>query len=200
MLFYTPKLYEMILYPTLGGLFAWGIAYNFPSPTTELFAAAMYINCAFVASFYLYRDACQYIDGMKGNSPTLQQIVPTKTYLDMNKADAGGSVYSQSAISIKVNCVKNFNQTLIDQKQGGLEIDMTEGFWVVKRPEAEESNWVKAGGAGRADFVDMIARGVAWKAYKRVGGKQKPAPDQWRKIQQLAQGYPLPTWEQLPKQ
>jgi hypothetical protein len=200
---YSPKLPELIFYPILGGLFALGVAENFPSPNSNLFFGAVCVNCAFVSSFYLYREACRYIDSAtpsqfagKFTAPTDDQ--PTSPdYNNIPQVKSGGEpLYNQQMVRLKIDCVGKFNRTLIDQHTGKLEVNLTEDFWL-KLHGADQSRWVTAGGVGRNDFVDMLERGVLWGAYKKVGGQGKRVPDKWRKIAQLADGYPLPSWEQL---
>lgn len=194
---YNLKPYEMFGYPFFFGVLAVVVARTFPSPEMNVFLWAFEINVALVGVFYLLHESCKYVDGQATDKLILPAPVKAeKQYLNLNTTER----YNQGVVTLQINSVMAFNKMLITQKTGGLDVDMTEGFWVVKRPDADESEWVKAGGTSRADFVDMIGRGVAWGAYKRIGGKQKPAPENWRKISQLAQGYPLPRWEQLPKQ
>ena len=194
----SPKLYELIFYPTFGGLVAWGIAYNYPSPMTDLFAAAMYINCAFVASFYLYRESCKYADAMtpgQASKPVnlLKDEQPTRADYDNIPAVNTGlkSIYSQNTPRLKIDCFARMNKTFIDQRNGNLEVNMTESFWV-KKSGADESRWVRIGGKGPTDWKDYMERGVRFGAYKEIGGQNKRVPADWQKIRRLASGEPLP--------
>lgn len=191
---YQPKLPELIFYPIFGGLIAWGISYNYPSPTTELFAAAMYINCAFVGSFYLYRESCKFVDSMNDTQPQAQQTAPVKTYLDMNKADERGNVFAQNTGGIRIDCIKKFNQTLIDQRNGNLVVDLSEGFWIKKIGDVEENRWTRIGGQGPTEFRTMLKRGEKFGAYKQTNGQGKwiVNPDGWKQVRRLANGEPLP--------
>lgn len=192
-----PTLEKYIGVPFGFGLLAYAIVRLFPSPEAIFFFAAIEINVAIIPAIFLIR---QFTDYEKGESDPAPISQPVKTYLDMNKADERGNVYAQATDNLKVNAVMAFNKTLIEQYQGGLDVNLTEAFWLNKQPGADESRWTKAGGSGRADFVEFIERGILWKAYKKVGGQGKRVPDNWRKIAQLAQGYPLPRFDQLPKQ
>lgn len=193
----APTLKEFIGIPFAFGLAALAIARNFPSPEAFVFLWAVEINVAIVPAIFLIRQFTEQAENAGGHDAPPQTTAQPVKYLDMNKAD---NVYSQATDTVKVNAVMQFNKTLIEQYQGQLDVNLTEAFWLNKQPGADESRWTKAGGMGRADFVEFIERGILWKAYKKVGGQGKRVPDNWRKIAQLAQGYPLPTFEQLPKQ
>lgn len=196
-----PNLKELLGYPYLAWVIALATVRLAPEGAWRELATfgyyAVCINVAIVPSIYLVK---QFVDYEKGEDDPAPISQPVKTYLDMNKADERGNVYAQATDNLKVNAVMAFNKTLIEQYQGGLEVNLTEAFWLNKQPGADESRWTKAGGSGRSDFVEFIERGILWKAYKKVGGQGKRVPDNWRKIAQLAQGYPLPRFEQLPKQ
>jgi len=199
-----PNLKELLGYPYLTWVIALATVRIVPEGVCRDLAMfgyyAVCINLAIVPSVFLIK---QFQEQMYSNEPSdapTQDNQPVKAYLDMNKADAAGNVFAQATDNLKVNAVMAFNKTLIEQYQGGLEVNLTEAFWLNKQPGADESKWIKAGGVGRADFVDMLERGVLWGAYKKVGGQGKRVHSDWRKISQLAQGYPLPRFDQLPKQ
>lgn len=193
-----PTLEKYIAVPFGFGLLAYAIVRLFPSPEAIFFFAAIEINVAIIPAIFLIRQFADYEKDQDTPAPNNPPVV--KQYLDMNKADERGNVYALVTDNLKVNAVMQFNKTLIEQYQGKLEVNLTESFWLNKQPGADESKWIKAGGVGRADFVDMLERGVLWGAYKKVGGQGKRVHSDWRKISQLAQGYPLPRFDQLPKQ
>lgn len=193
-----PNLKELLGYPFLVWVVSLALCGAVPAGEWRELAqfgyVAVCINLAIVPSIYLVKQFSEMSESQFENTAPSS----VKEYLNLNTGKA--AVYSQNVITLKMNSVMAFNKILVTQKASGLEVDMTESFWLVKKSGMDETEWQKAGGTGRADFIDMIGRGVAWKSYKRVGGKGKPVPDQWRKVAQLAQGYPLPQWEQLPKQ
>ncbi len=106
--------------------------------------------------------------------------------------DGGKPVYRQNTTSIKMDYIRMFNRTLIDQRRANLEVNMTENFWLKKYDGMEESRWSRIGGKGREAFLDLIERGMRFGAYKKIGGQNKSVPADWQKIRMLEQGTPLP--------
>ena len=100
--------------------------------------------------------------------------------------------YALHVNSIKLDSIRLFNRTLINMRNGNLDVNMTEGYWIVEKPDGEENRWNKIGGKGRVDFVDMLDRGIAFGAYRKVGGQGKRVPADWSKIRRLERGEPLP--------
>jgi hypothetical protein len=196
---YSPKLPELIFYPIFGGLFAWGIARNFPSPNSDLFSCAIYVNCAFVSSFYLYREACRYIDSATPSryaekfTATIDDM-PTRADNNFPKIQSGGEpLYNQQMVRLKIDCVGLFNKTLRTQRRGNLDIRMDEGYWLKEKVGPNgETRWTQIGGDGPTSFRDMLRRGKTFGAYKQTGGQNRWSPDDWQKIRRLEQGEVLP--------
>jgi hypothetical protein len=187
-----PNLKELLAYPTLTVFISLAITGNVPAGEWRELAkfgyAAICINAAIVPSIFLVKQFQEYIQGTDDNP---RQNEPAKKYLDMNKADERGNVFAQSTGGIKIDNVRLFNKTLLDQRNGNLDVNMTEAFWIVEKV-GDENRWQKIGGVGRSDFIDMLERGIKFGAYKKIGGQGKRVPDDWRKIRQLEQGHPLP--------
>lgn len=204
---YSPKLPELIFYPFFAGLSALGIARAFPSDEANLFLGAVCVNCAFVASFYLYRESCQYVDAATPSQTTTPKLLsldderPIQASLQRipQTMSGGQPVYSQSMELVSVNAVKAFNQHIITQYSSGLPVVLTENYWTKKETGMDQSRWVRIGGSGPTDWKDMMSRGLKWGAYKTEGGQDKRVIGNIRKVSQLAQGYPLPTWDELKK-
>jgi hypothetical protein len=196
---YDLKPYELFGYPFFFGLLAVVIARAFPSPEMNVFFWAFEINVAFLGLFYQYTESTKYVDGQATSKPVAtQEERPTRANETLPRIQSGGmELYSQGVESVNVNAVKAFNLHIITQHGGGLPVIMTENYWTKKEPGMEQSRWVKIGGTGPTDWKDMMGRGLAWGAYKTEGGQDKRVINSERKISQLAQGYPLPTWEQL---
>ncbi len=148
------------------------------------------INTWFIASSYITFMYDNWRAGESGNSMPTKTETHERQYLNLNTVS--GNVYSQDTAKVKVNHIQLFNRTLIDQRNSNLKVDMTEGFWLKKFEGIEESRWIKIGGKGRADFLDMMERGIKFGAYKEVGGQGKRVPADWVKIRNLEKGHPLP--------
>lgn len=186
-----PTLEKYIGVPFGFGLLAYAIVRLFPSPEAVFFFAAVEINVAIIPAIFLIR---QFTDYEKGEREPAQEVQPVKAYLDMNKADERGNVYAQATGGIRIDCIKKFNQTLIDQRNGNLVVDLSEGFWIKKIGDVEENRWTRIGGQGPTEFRTMLKRGEKFGAYKQTNGQGKwiPNPDGWNKIRRLANGEPLP--------
>jgi hypothetical protein len=192
-MFGTPSLKEYIGIPTLAQLLAFGIEYNFPdSWAAGVFFWAITFNVVIIPALFLLNEFGRI---EKDTTPEPRHIIdlqPTRAADTMPQIKAGGMVYSQQTASLKIDCVARFNRTLLEQKSSKLDVRMDETFWLKKFPGMDESNWTKAGGVGRADFVNMLERGIKFGAYKTIGGQNKRAPADWSKIRWLSNGNPLP--------
>ncbi len=201
---YAPKLPELIFYPLVAVEVAHGIALALPTEYQAFCVAAVAVNCALLPVFYVWKESCKYVDGMSaGDTPKLQQAEERPTRADpelIPRVMAGGMlVHNLINETVSINAVKAFNQDLVTQHIGGLPVKMTENYWTKDKPDGERTRWVRIGGTGPTDWKDMMARGLAWGAYGTEGGQDKRVIKSIRKVSQLAQGYPLPTWSQLKK-
>jgi hypothetical protein len=191
-----PTLVAVVVLPVLIGFAIVNYKQTWYSVATFI---TICLNTWFISSSYM----TFWYDAWRGDEPRKQTSQPVDDrptrpdYNNIPQIQSGGEpLYNQQMDRLKIDCVGKFNRTLIDQQTGKLEVNLTEDFWL-KLHGAGQSRWVTTGGVGRNDFVDMLERGVLWGAYKKVGGQGKRVPDKWRKIAQLADGYPLPSWEQL---
>jgi len=104
---------------------------------------------------------------------------------------AGKPIYSQNMTGLKIDCIRLFNRTLIDQRRGNLDVRMDETFWLKKTDGQENTRWTQIGGDGPSSFRDMLRSGVKFGAYKEIGGQGKRVPADWQKIRRLERGEPL---------
>ena len=191
MYFGLPTLKEYLFYPFSFGLLALAIARRFPSPEADVFLWAVEINVALVPSVFLIRQFVEQAENehLPYTSKPANDTQSERKLIDLN---TGNVIYPQSTQALKIDCVSRFNRTLIDQRNGNLEIKMDEGFWLKKTEGMEQTRWTQIGGEGPTSFRDMLQRGKTFGAYKQTGGQNKWTPDQWNKIRQLANGASLP--------
>lgn len=198
---YNLKPWELFGYPLLAVFIALGITGTIHEGEWRDLAKfgyyAICINSAFVGSFYLYHEAAKYVDARTPDTKE-ERPIQAANALPPIKVD-GMEVYSQGVEVVSVNAVKAFNQHLVTQHLGKLPIKLTENYWTKKEAGMEQSRWVRIGGVGPTDWKDMMSRGLEWGAYKTEGGQDKRVIGSMRKVIQLSQGHPLPTWEQLKK-
>jgi hypothetical protein len=195
----SPKFWELIFYPSLACFVALAVSLRVSRELGYVVLLAVCINAAFVPTVYVLRDWSKIIDGMEMEHKPEPQ--PTRAADTMPQIKAGGLLVqlNQSVDTVSINAIKAFNQHILTQSIGGLPVIMTENYWTKKEAGMEQSRWVKIGGTGPTDWKDMMGRGVKWGAYKVEGGLEKRVINSPRKVGQLAQGYPLPTWDELAK-
>ena len=181
-MFGLPTLPAIILWGTLPVLVGFALVtykQNWVSVATFWFLC---VNTFWGLWFYL---AHMYTDWRASESKPVARV-PNLDDIPQSKN------YALLVNGIKLDSTRLFNRTLIAMRNGNLDVNMTEGYWIVEKPDGEENRWNKIGGKGRVDFVDMLERGIAYGAYKKVGGQGKRVPADWSKIRRLEQGHPLP--------
>jgi len=173
----------MIAYVTIPILIAAGLV-NYKQ--TWYFVSAFWliaINVLYVTFVYFQ---FMFEDWKSGDKPKEKaHAIPNLNAIPESKG------FSLTSVGVKIDPVRMFNRTLIEMRNGNLEVKMTEAFWIAEKVDGE-SRWNRIGGAGRSDFIEMLDRGIKFGAYKTVGGQNKRVPDDWRKIRALEQGAPLP--------
>lgn len=193
-----PNLKELLGYPYLTWVIALATVRIVPEGAWRELATFGYhcvcVNLVVVPSLFLVKQFQEQMYSGEPSDPAPQQTAPVKAYLDMNKADAGGNVYAQATGGLRIDCIKKFNQTLIDQRNSNLVVDLSEGFWIKKIGDVEENRWTRIGGQGPTEFRTMLKRGEKFGAYKQTNGQGKwiVNPDGWKQVRRLANGEPLP--------
>jgi hypothetical protein len=204
-----PNLKELLAYPALTVFVSLAITGNVPAGEWRELAkfgyVAICINSAIVPSVYLIKQFQEYMQNgaddtqTPANAPKNDRPIQADPQAIPRSMAGGMLVNSQSVEVVSVNAVRAFNKHLVTQYMGKLPIKMTENYWTKKEDGMEQTRWVKIGGTGPTDWKDMMARGVEWGAYKTEGGQEKRVIGSIRKVIQLSEGYPLPTWNQLKK-
>ena len=180
------KLWELIFYSNAEWLAGFYVVNRFGEGwDTRL----VQITCSILAvlqGLFILLEKIEWV-GIDAFRPSQTERTEPRKIPDLN---APIKINTMVVQGVKVDSEMMTARALIDMRNGNLDVNMTEAFWLNKINGT--NRWQKLGGNGRKDFVDMLDRWESFGAIKREGGQGKRVVGDWQKVRKIEQGHKPP--------